>query len=435
MGLREAQMALHIIALVLMVPTLAWHISSKNVAAISLLTFIILMLIKGLVDASVWGIDDYLNAWDGKVWCDIMVRLQQGASVGCICSIFAIGLNLYLILRADEITASWFAKPYRKLAIELALCLVTPIFVIAVSYIYEPTRYLICQYSGCQPSHSKSYVYILLYYTWVELWSIAALVMALMNLIVYFKKRKYASDILLCTNSGLSVRKFARLLGFCFLIILALFPLAIYRLYRTISTATSKFDWKETHDKLLWPIILYLPYDPLQELDKWSYLCVAFLTFLLFGIGADALAVYKKYLVKMGLGFLFTRWERWRSNRERPRIFGPRSGGSSESETLRTNSLDTKTSYALHTRVIPDAHMHGSMSDEFEMKLYDMTIDSPSTVNYDDSAEEMLYSRKEYRDDSVGSESDRKLIERILANDANSEGEEFRTTINYSANV
>ena len=112
--------------------------------------------------------------------------------------------------------------------ISLAMCLITPIFIMCTNYIIQTSRYVIIKYRGCTVTYALSPVSIVLYSMWNIIWAAVAVVFSVLTLVTYFRKRKDVKDILRCTNSGLNLKRFARLLIFSVLIVIALVPVAVY---------------------------------------------------------------------------------------------------------------------------------------------------------------------------------------------------------------
>ncbi|KAG7822576.1 hypothetical protein KL909_003741 [Ogataea angusta] len=77
------------------------------------------MMLEYIVAAAIWAGDDYVDAWDGKGWCDLTIRVQLMAQFGITGSIFCILLNLMMILLANRWTEYWFNSRRTKTAIEL----------------------------------------------------------------------------------------------------------------------------------------------------------------------------------------------------------------------------------------------------------------------------------------------------------------------------
>ncbi|CDO91821.1 unnamed protein product [Kluyveromyces dobzhanskii CBS 2104] len=322
MGYSQAIIALSTIAFVVLLPPLAWHSYTRNTPAIILITWLLLMNVKAIVDAGIWGGADYQDKWFGYGWCDIVTKIQIGANVGVSCAVANIAFNLLRILRANkEIPDN---RSWKKIRVDLAISLVTPICVMGLIYLVQVFRFGVFRYNGCQSMLSPTWVTTVLYTVWMLIWSMIGFVYATLLLFVFYKKRKDVRDILHCTNSGLNISRFARLLIFCMLIILIMFPFSIYSFasdLKNVSATYRHYSFKETHNKSLWNVILH--FDPGQPLySVWLYIVMSYLVFLIFGLGSDALTMYANFLRTIGLGIVIDSIDNWRVNHRNSRIGG-----------------------------------------------------------------------------------------------------------------
>ncbi|RLV96296.1 Pheromone a factor receptor [Spathaspora sp. JA1] len=244
----------------------------------------------------IWGHDNFYEAWDGKVWCDATIRLEAGSSTGKICAITSLILNLYMILRAKPGVFLQF-NSWRKRAIDLSICLITPIFIMSTNYIISAFRYAIFKYEGCVSMLSPNYATIGLDHMWPIIWSAIAVVIAIMTLYKFFTQRKEISNILLCTNSGLTYQRFARLLIFCLLIILAMAPLSGYYFADIFKYKLRKFEWDDVH-RDDWGQIMYYNAEFTVGYRRLVNSILSIIAFLLFGLGSDAVDMYKSIIAQ-----------------------------------------------------------------------------------------------------------------------------------------
>ncbi|KAK6454092.1 pheromone A receptor-domain-containing protein [Scheffersomyces xylosifermentans] len=293
--------ALSLISFFILIPPFVWHCRCKNTPAICLIFWFLFLNLNTFINLFIWSGDDFAETWNGKVWCDVTTKLEAGSSSGKIAAISALSLNLYMILCAKNPvfmeTGSW-----RKVAIDLSICLITPIFVMATNYIILINRYVIVRYQGCTSSYVLSGATIGLYSIWNILWCFVAMVFATLTLYKYYQKRKDVRDILRCTNSGLNIKRFARLLIFSLLIILALAPLAIYYFVGDVKIYKGPFDWSRFHNPN-WGTILYADFGFYLLYDKFVNIGLSFITFFLFGLGSDSLEMYKSLFRRFGFKF------------------------------------------------------------------------------------------------------------------------------------
>ncbi|RCK56162.1 Pheromone a factor receptor [Candida viswanathii] len=290
-----------IIAFVALVPPLMWHIKCKNIPAVILISWLMYVNLTGFINTMIWSGANFDFSWDGMVWCDIIIKLDAGAAVGKCSAIACLAMNLYMVLEAKH-PLFLDQKSWKKKAIDLSICLITPIFVMAVQYVIQAARYDIYKYQGCTSVFSASYASIGLYAIWPVIWSGIAFIFACLTVFVFFRRRKDVKDILVVTNSGLNMRKFARLLIFSFLIIFAMLPLSLYYCISQAVVSQQTFNWDETHDDH-WGDIYFVDAGYAFIYDRLVNAVLSILTFFIFGLGSDAIHMYKTLLSRIGFKF------------------------------------------------------------------------------------------------------------------------------------
>ncbi|EGW35332.1 uncharacterized protein SPAPADRAFT_146456 [Spathaspora passalidarum NRRL Y-27907] len=286
--------AFALISWILLIPPFIWHCKCKNFPAICLVFWLSFVNFNVFFNTMVWGHDNFYHAWDGKIWCDVTVRLEAGSSTGKICAITSLILNLYMILRAKPGVFLEF-NSWKKRAIDLSICLITPIFIMSTNYIISAFRYGVFKYEGCVSMFGPNYATIGLDHMWPIIWSSIALVIAIMTLYSFFTQRKEISNILVCTNSGLTYQRFARLLIFCLLIILAMAPLSGYYFADIFKYKLHKFEWDEVHQED-WGEIMYYDVGFTVGYRRLVNSILSIIAFLLFGLGSDAVEMYKSII-------------------------------------------------------------------------------------------------------------------------------------------
>ncbi|KAG0669678.1 a-factor receptor [Maudiozyma exigua] len=274
------------------------------------------MNITCIVNAAVWSDIDFMNRWDGKGWCDFVIKLQVGANIGISCAVTNITFNLHQILKAENVLPE--SNSIKKICTDLMISLFTPTAVMGFSYLLQVFRYGIARYNGCQNLLSPTWITTVLYTMWMLIWSLVGTVYACLVLYVFYKKRKDVRDILHCTNSGLNLTRFSRLLTFCFIIILVMFPFSIFTFVQDLRQVSGSYDFKGTHAKELWDVII--KFDPGKPVySVWLYVLMSYVVFFIFGLGTDALNMYSSFLRMIGLGSVLDyaneRIQRNRSNR------------------------------------------------------------------------------------------------------------------------
>lgn len=338
MGMQATIIGLCTVAVVFLVPPLAWHSQNKNVPAVVLISWLLAMDLSYIVGAAVWSGEEFATRWNGKGWCDIVVKLQVGANVGISCAVTNIVNNLHAVLKADSVLPD--ANSWKKISRDLAICVLPPVVIMGLSYLVQTYRYGITRFYGCVNLMSPTWVTAVLYLMWPFLASIVAAIYAILVLYIFYRKRKDVKDILHCTNSKLNLTRFARLLVFCCLIILVMFPLSLYGLVEDLKSFHGSYNFKKVHSKALWHLIPKMDAGE-KLLTVWIYVLMSYLVFFIFGLGADALHMYGNFLRLMKLGFIVDAGENLiqkSKDRKIARLIGKLSGAEYKDESSSDSS-------------------------------------------------------------------------------------------------
>jgi pheromone a factor receptor len=134
----------------LCIAPLIWHVSQRNVAAGSLVLWIILTNISLGINPLIWGHDNITEWWDGVIWCDINVRIQIGAQVALGASVAMIIRRLAKVMDTRNITVSLSrSSKLRGQLIEAGWCWGYPLVIILLYIPVQSARYNIWGIEGC----------------------------------------------------------------------------------------------------------------------------------------------------------------------------------------------------------------------------------------------------------------------------------------------
>lgn len=372
--------ALSLIAFILLLPTFIWHYRCRNIPAVSLIFWLMYNNLNTFINACIWSGEDFYDKFDGKVYCDITVKLTAGSSSGKVASISALAMNLYMVLSSNS-SAFIDTKSKKKIIINVLMCWFTPIFIMATNYIIQSSRYAIARYKGCTLVYDNSIATVMLYSIWTIVWSVVAFVFATLTIFKFLQKRKDAEDILRCTNSGLNLKRFARLVIFSVLIILALFPISILYFVNSIKVYSGSFDYNRVHSKG-WSTITYWDFDSNIVYSSWVDVGLSIVTFLLFGIGSDAIETYRSILFKIG----FKRFSNQNLNNT---IISKKSSRLSNQTRVNTNStkksgfseIDANNDETLASKDSNNRMVDFGDYDDLMSKVEDIQLESPFTIN------------------------------------------------------
>ena len=113
--------------------------------------------------------------------------------------------------------------------------------------------------------------------------------------------RKNFSEVLNSSNSNQTKARFLRLFWISLVFIVVVFPVEVYVLYENSLVASGHYSWNEVHGPKWWDIVL-VPSAGTVLFDRWIQTGAGFALFFFFGLGQDARAMYRKWLLHLGFG-------------------------------------------------------------------------------------------------------------------------------------
>lgn len=116
--------------------------------------------------------------------------------------------------------------------------------------------------------------------------------------------RKDFSEVLVSSNSNLTKNRFMRLFFLSVSLLLVLLPFQFYTLYRNASFPMLPYTWDLVHGDT-WQNIHLVPTGGVVTFDRWIQIAFGFTVFALFGLGHDATAMYRTWLLQIGFGKIF----------------------------------------------------------------------------------------------------------------------------------
>jgi len=155
------------------------------------------------------------------------------------------------------------------------------------------TRFcLLCGFGFLIPHHMLS----LLYPHFFTNHLLVGLVLARVH-----RYRQQFADILRSSNSGLTTSRFIRLFVLSLVLLVINLPLTFYVFYRNLDQPLTTYDWDLVHGKG-WNYILRVPSYDIVQFDRWVSVGAGYILFFVFGMGNDALKMYRGWLDTIGLG-------------------------------------------------------------------------------------------------------------------------------------
>lgn len=162
-------------AFVLCIPPMIWHFAQRNIAAGSLMFWLILMNFFTAVNPLIWPRDNIDEWWDGQGFCDIQVRVQVGVLIAFTSCAGVIARRLANVMDTGNITVapSRNARIMERV-IEIVCCWVLPAILMLAYYVVQRVRYFIFGISGCVASYDPSWPSIVVVWMWAPIATVIA---------------------------------------------------------------------------------------------------------------------------------------------------------------------------------------------------------------------------------------------------------------------
>ena len=158
---------LAILAIIIDIPPLVWHFRNRNLAATSLVIWIMIANLFNFINPIIWPTDNTSIWWSGEGLCDVEVRLLSALNYGFIGSLLCIMRSLARVLDTNRtVVSSGKAERRKQRIIECIFCIGAPIYGTITHYVVQYDRFFIYAIAGCTPSLMNSWVAIGLFLIW-----------------------------------------------------------------------------------------------------------------------------------------------------------------------------------------------------------------------------------------------------------------------------
>ena len=287
------------------VPPLFWHIHKRNIPFIALISWVIIVNLFSFLNAVIWPSPASILPpnYSGTGLCDVEVKILVGSYSGLPCAFLAILRSLAHVLDTSRVNLSPTpAQKIRRIATELAICFVIPISMMATHYIVQSNRYYVWTISGCNPSADFSWPTIALIFIWPAIVSVIDGYYATLLLVRIIKYRRDFGAIL--ARSSLTKSRFLKPLAISLICTLGIIPTSFYILVVNSQHGLHPYSWDRVHNLKRWHAVAVDGQGSVL-FDRWIRLAAGVLIFILFGLGRDAKAMYKGWLIKIGLAKIF----------------------------------------------------------------------------------------------------------------------------------
>ncbi|KAK7607755.1 pheromone A receptor-domain-containing protein [Phyllosticta paracitricarpa] len=286
------------IIIILNIPPMVWHYKNKNLAACTLVFWIILLNFTMFLNAILWPNDDIANWASGVGVCDVQVYLFVGCWTGISCCLLCIMRGLARIMDTKNTVVSSDRSRKRHLIIDAVICYVPVILQMSTFYIVQNRRYFIFGINGCVTSFSFSWLGIILLAMWPL---VICTVVAGYALIILVRLHRYRIEFSrLLSTSGTTKSRFFRLFIMATISVIVLLPSQAYVLYANTKSEFLQYSWSEVHGKY-WNQPILVSTGGQLRFDRWIWLISGLVNFMFFGLGVDAFALYRKWFSALGL--------------------------------------------------------------------------------------------------------------------------------------
>ncbi|PVI07560.1 STE3-domain-containing protein, partial [Periconia macrospinosa] len=290
-------------ATILCIPPMIWHFTQRNIAAGSLMLWMIFLNFPNAINPLIWPRDNLNDWWDGQGFCDIQARLQVGAVIALQSCTGVVARRLANVMDTGNITVAPSRNHrIRERCIEVVFCWVLPVLLMIIYYIVQPMRYYLYGISGCVAAYDPSWPSIVLVYMWAPIAAFAASYYT--GLLVYrlYRYRREFHRLLAARNTTKS--RFIRLFIMSIIFLVVVVPYDIFILYQLVSLTSVDYQWSRVHGDN-WNSVAKVPSHGTLRFDRWAEMAFGYILFFLFGTGTDANNSYKRMLVSIGLGNFF----------------------------------------------------------------------------------------------------------------------------------
>jgi pheromone a factor receptor len=155
-----------LIAILLSLPPLVWHAKNLNIAASSLILWLILLNTSNFLNSLIWATSDWSTWWMGKGYCDIQIRIICGAITGALPGcVLAISRALARVLDTKrQVVHQDRRDKIKGYVFESVICFGLPVFFMVAYYLVQNARYFIIPVYGCGAPYDRSWVSAVLFF-------------------------------------------------------------------------------------------------------------------------------------------------------------------------------------------------------------------------------------------------------------------------------
>lgn len=147
------------VTLFLNVLPLLWHIQNRNLAAGLIVLWIMMLNFIATLNVIIWPYIDKHLIYDGRILCDIEVKLFVAANIGVGGASICMLRHLAIVLSPNAPLLGQTKTDRRKTTwLEVGVCIGLPLLTMVCHYVVQPNRFYLVGTSGCLPSASTTWI-------------------------------------------------------------------------------------------------------------------------------------------------------------------------------------------------------------------------------------------------------------------------------------
>ncbi|KAF9238458.1 pheromone A receptor-domain-containing protein [Melanogaster broomeanus] len=273
---------------------LPWHWRARNVATLSIITWLFVLNIIYGVDALIWG--DNVNIVF-VVWCDITTKIIVGATFALPSACLCICIHLERVASVRQAQTTYSDKRRRQI-FEGLMCFGLPMLFMGLHYIVQGHRFDIIEEYGCRPAVYVSVPAILILYAPPILMSVISLGFAGAAFLHFMRRRITFARHLESSRNGLTTSRYFRLMLMSVVEMVWNVSVTAFSLWFSMLSYRPWTNWADVHWNFsridLYPSLFTPPIVLTSFYILWwivpasTFIFVAFFSF-----GKDAISEYK----------------------------------------------------------------------------------------------------------------------------------------------
>lgn len=271
-----------------------WHWRARNVATLSISAWLFVSNVIYGTNAIIW---DHNVKIVVPVWCDIVTKLQIGATMALPACCLCLCIHLERIASVREVGTQKRLQRLRRL-FDFSLCWLLPMVYMALHYVVQGHRYDIVEDLGCRPATYNSLQSIFL--VWVPPLIVVVLTLVYAGLALYhfFQRRITFARHLQSGGSALTTSRYFRLMAMAIVqMFWGALLIGINMWFTCRSGLRPWTGWADVHSNFsrvaLFPTLLIPP-----SVLRWTYFLwwtipiSSVIFFAFFAFGQDAVKEY-----------------------------------------------------------------------------------------------------------------------------------------------